>query len=42
MGDTVGRVTLPQQATLKWQTSDRMALKASHAVKICVKSQMTN
>lgn len=32
--DTVGNVTVPQQAALKWQTSDQMAVKASHAMKI--------
>lgn len=33
-GDTVDNVTVPQQAALKWQTSDQMAVKASHAMKI--------
>lgn len=34
MGDTVGKVSLPQQATLKWQTREQMAVKASHTMKI--------
>lgn len=33
-GDTVDNVTVPQQAALKWQTSDQMAVKASHPMKI--------
>lgn len=33
-GDTVNNMTVPQQAALKWQTSDQVAVKASHAMKI--------